>query len=39
MLKIDFTEKALDEVYEQFMEHPSGLIKKNCMSYILKHRV
>jgi len=28
MLKIDYTKKTLDEVYEQFMGHPSGLIKK-----------
>jgi transposase len=36
MLKIDFTEKALDEVYEQFMEHPSGLIKKKLHVVYLK---
>ena len=36
MLKIDFTEKAIDEVYEQFMEHPSGLIKKKLHVVYLK---
>jgi len=36
MLKIDFTEKALDEVYKQFMEHPSGLIKKKLHVVYLK---
>jgi len=28
MLKIDFTEKTIDQVYQQFMEHPSGVTKK-----------
>ena len=23
MLKIDFSDKAIDDVYQQFMEHPS----------------
>jgi transposase len=36
MLKIDFTEKAIDEVYEKFMEHPSGLIKKKLHVVYLK---
>ncbi len=36
MLKIDFTEKAIDEVYRQFMEHPSGLIKKKLHVVYLK---
>lgn len=28
MLKTDFTEKAIDEVYQQFMAHPSTPTKK-----------
>ncbi len=36
MLKIDFTEKAIDEVYQQFMEHPSGLTKKKLHVVYLK---
>ena len=36
MLKIDFTEKAIDEVYRQFMEHPSGPIKKKLHVVYLK---
>ena len=36
MLKIDFTEKAIDEVYQQFMEHPSGLAKKKLHVVYLK---
>ena len=36
MLKIDFTEKAIDEVYRQFMEHPSGPIKKKMHVVYLK---
>ncbi|MFI3184852.1 MAG: hypothetical protein QX198_02595 [Methylococcaceae bacterium] len=36
MLKIDFTEKAIDEVYQQFMEIPSGLIKKKLHVVYLK---
>jgi hypothetical protein len=36
MLKIDFTEKAIDEVYEKFMEHPSVLIKKKLHVVYLK---
>ena len=36
MLKIDFTEKAIDEVYRQFMEHPSGPIKKKPHVVYLK---
>ncbi len=39
MLKIDFTEKAIDEMYEQFMEHPSGLIKKKLHVVYLKAQV
>ena len=36
MLKIDFTEKAIDEVYQQFMEHPSRLAKKKLHVVYLK---
>ncbi|MBL6987365.1 MAG: hypothetical protein ISR72_10080, partial [Methylobacter sp.] len=36
MIKIDFTEKAIDEVYQQFMEHPSGLTKKKLHVVYLK---
>lgn len=36
MLKIDFTEKAIDDVYQQFMEHPSGLTKKKLHVVYLK---
>ena len=36
MLKIDFTEKAIDELYRQFMEHPSGPIKKKLHVVYLK---
>ena len=36
MLKIDFTEKAIDEVYRQFMELPSGPIKKKLHVVYLK---
>jgi hypothetical protein len=36
MLKIDFTEKAIDEMYQQFMEHPSGLTKKKLHVVYLK---
>ncbi len=36
MLKIDFTEKAINDVYQQFMEHPSGLTKKKLHVVYLK---
>ncbi len=36
MLKIDFTEKTIDEVYQQFMEYPSGLTKKKRHVVYLK---
>lgn len=36
MLKIDFTEEAIDEVYQQFMEHPSGSTKKKLHVVYLK---
>src|SRR5665811_801978 len=36
MLKIDFTEKAIDDVYQQFMEHPSGVTKKKLHVVYLK---
>ncbi len=36
MLKIEFTEKAIDEVYQQFMEHPSGVTKKKLHVVYLK---
>ena len=36
MLKINFTEKAIDDVYQQFMGHPSGLIKKKLHVVYLK---
>jgi hypothetical protein len=36
MLKIDFTKKAIDDVYQQFMEHPSGVTKKKLHVVYLK---
>jgi len=36
MLKIDFTQKAIDDVYQQFMEHPSGPAKKKRHVVYLK---
>ncbi|WP_340124558.1 hypothetical protein, partial [Methylobacter svalbardensis] len=36
MLKVDFTEKAIDDVYQQFMGHPSGLTKKKLHVVYLK---
>jgi hypothetical protein len=36
MLKIDFTEKNIDEVYQQFMDHPSGVTKKKLHVLYLK---
>ena len=36
MLKIDFTEKTIDQVYQQFMEHPSGVTKKKLHVVYLK---
>ena len=36
MLKINFTEKAIDDVYHQFMEHPSGLTRKKLHVVYLK---
>ncbi len=36
MLKIDFTKQAIDEVYQHFMEHPSGLTKKKLHVVYLK---
>jgi len=36
MLKIDFTPKAIDDVYQQFMEHPSGPAKKKLHVVYLK---
>ena len=36
MLKIDFTEKAIDDVYQQFMDQPSGLAKKKLHVVYLK---
>jgi hypothetical protein len=36
MLKIDFTEKAIDEVYQQFMAHPSTPTKKKLHVIYLK---
>ena len=36
MLKIDFTEQAIDEVYQQFMDHPSGVAKKKLHVVYLK---
>ena len=36
MLKIDFTEKAIDDVYQQFMEQSSGPTKKKLHVVYLK---
>lgn len=36
MLKIDFTEKAIDEKYQQLIEHLSGLTKKKLLVGYLK---
>ena len=36
MLEIDFTEQAIDEVYQQFMNHPSGVAKKKLHVIYLK---
>ena len=36
MLKIDFTEKTIDQVYQQFMGHPSGVTKKKQHVLYLK---
>jgi len=36
MLKINFTEKAIDDVYQQFMAHPSGVTKKKLHVVYLK---
>ena len=36
MLKIDFTEKTIDQVCQQFMEHPSGVTKKKLHVLYLK---
>ncbi len=36
MLKIDFTEKTIDQVYQQFMEHTSGVTKKKLHVVYLK---
>jgi transposase len=36
MLKIDFTGKTIDQVYQQFMEHPSGVTKKKLHVVYLK---
>ena len=34
MLKIDFTEKAIDELYRQFMEHPQDTLRKLPVVYL-----
>jgi transposase len=36
MLKIDFSENAIDEIYQQFMDHPSGAAKKKLHVVYLK---
>jgi len=36
MLKIDFTEKTIDPVYQQFMEQPAGVTKKKQHVLYLK---
>ncbi len=36
MIKIEFTEQTINEVYQQFMEHPSGLTKKKLHVVYLK---
>ena len=36
MLKIKFTEAEVEQLYQQFMEHPSGLVKKKLHVIYLK---
>jgi len=36
MLKLNFTEKDIDQLYRQFMEHPSGHAKKKLHLVYLK---
>ena len=36
MLKIKFTGAEVEQLYQQFMEHPSGLVKKKLHVIYLK---
>ena len=36
MLKLDFTEKEIEQIYRQFMSHPSGPVKKKLHVVYLK---
>ena len=36
MFKIKFTETEVEQLYKQFMEHPSGLVKKKLHVIYLK---
>ena len=36
MLKIKFTEAEVEQLYQRFMEHPSGLVKKKLHVIYLK---
>ena len=36
MLKLDFTKSEIDQIYREFMEHPSGPVKKKSHVICLK---
>lgn len=36
MIKIEFTEQEIEQLYQQFMEHPPGLVKKKLHVIYLK---